>query len=357
MKASALTTGAAAILFGLVSALALTPVGAQQSADDRDEVTLNADHPDEYVVQEGDTLWDISGRFLEEPWQWPRIWEANPEIDNPDLIFPGDRLRLVYRDGDPRVVLERGDRRVVRLSPQVRESPLNSAIDAIPRSVIDNFLVQNRVVPVERYRNAPYLVSSTDDNLMIGAGDEVFVRGDWSGDVDTYAIYRLGREYRDPDTDEMLGQEIRRLGLAEIIANEGGDLRRALVRRSNAELEAGDRLMERQATVLDTQFFPQPPDEQVEGRILALLDQDSMASQYDTVVLDLGERDGVAEGDLLRAYEADRSMQDPVTDEQVSLPGNETATLMVYRRFEKLSYAIILTSLRPTRAGFAVRNP
>ena len=134
---------------------------------------LAPNSPDRYVVQEGDTLWDISTIFLAEPWRWPEIWAVNPEVADPDLIYPGDVLNLIYVDGRPRIVMDRGDRPAVRLSPQVRETPLPSPIPAIPRQALAGFLSENRIVDREEFETAPYLLASTTGNLLMGAGHEV----------------------------------------------------------------------------------------------------------------------------------------------------------------------------------------
>ena len=74
----------------LAAAATLLATFGLQAQDAR----LKPDHPDTYTVQKGDTLWDISGHFLSQPWYWPEIWQVNPQVENPHLIYPGDRIRI-----------------------------------------------------------------------------------------------------------------------------------------------------------------------------------------------------------------------------------------------------------------------
>lgn len=139
----------------LLLAAALMPAVATA-----DSVTLKANYPDRYIVQKGDTLWDISGRFLNEPWLWPQVWEANPQIENPHLIYPGDEITLRYRDGRPVVMVgRRVPSGTVRLSPQVRALELDTAIPTIPIDIIQQFLSRPRVVTESQIDDAPYIVS------------------------------------------------------------------------------------------------------------------------------------------------------------------------------------------------------
>src|SRR5688500_9926720 len=143
-------------LLAVAAALLLTFAGAVISAE------LRAGHPTTYVVQKGDTLWDIAGKFLGQPWLWPEIWQANPQVENPHRIYPGDVLSLAYVDGEPRITSAAG--------PQV-----GAAIDTIPLSQIEPFLKQFTVV--EDVKSLPYVVGLEDGRLVASAGQLVYVRG------------------------------------------------------------------------------------------------------------------------------------------------------------------------------------
>ncbi|NNL99210.1 MAG: LysM peptidoglycan-binding domain-containing protein, partial [Gammaproteobacteria bacterium] len=161
-----------------------------------DTVALQPDHPQQYVVKKGDTLWDISGRFLRYPWQWPDIWEVNPQIENPHLIYPGDQLSLTYRDGKPILSLARGRR--VTLSPSVRAFSRDGAIAPIPLDAIQQFLTRPRVVAEGAMENAAYVVGSQDGHLVTGMGNRIYVRGLDNPQTNKYSVFRQGEVYRDP---------------------------------------------------------------------------------------------------------------------------------------------------------------
>ncbi len=133
---------------------------------------LRSDHPERYTVVKGDTLWDISGRFLNNPWYWPEIWHVNPQVKNPHLIYPGDRLALVYIDGRPRVT-KVASSDIVKLSPQIRSEAIDTPIPAIPLDAISSFLTDTRIVTPAELNDAPYVLEGEDGRIITGAG-EVF---------------------------------------------------------------------------------------------------------------------------------------------------------------------------------------
>ncbi|MGB0514586.1 MAG: LysM peptidoglycan-binding domain-containing protein, partial [Wenzhouxiangellaceae bacterium] len=175
----------------MVAMLAL-PLAAQ-------EVELRSDHPDEYIVREGDTLWDISGRFLERPWQWPAIWQANPQIDNPHLIYPGDRISLVYVDGQPRLIVNGGR----RLSPEIRRSEVTGPVTTVAYSAIEPFLVKPRVVGRDELAGLPYIVANEDGRFASSEPYRAFVRG--LGEYrpgSQMVIARLSYQFEEVDVDD-----------------------------------------------------------------------------------------------------------------------------------------------------------
>lgn len=335
---------------GIVMALTIVSVQAQT-------LQLSPSAPATYTVKDGDTLWDISSIFLEDPWRWPEIWQVNSTISDPDLIYPGDTLSLVYVDGSPRVLLDRGARPTVRLSPQVREAPLLSPIPAIPRQALSGFLVENRIVDIETFESSPYILASASGNLIVGAGHEVYARGNWENGVNSYDVFRLGVAYKDDESDEFLGQEAINLGSVEIISNEGDDLRKALIASSKEELKAGDRLLPREASPISPRFFPSTPAGNLDGQIVGLLNNESKAAQFESVVMDLGLRDGLKPGDVLSIYKTGETVRDPITGGRAELPATEIGILMTYKIFDKVSYGVILSLTEPAVAGSNVRTP
>ncbi len=185
-------------------------------------VRLRANHPDRYVVVRGDTLWDISARFLEDPWLWPEIWQVNPQIQNPHLIYPGDVISLVYIDGRPQLRIERGapaGLRTERLSPQVRVEQLDQAIDTIPYALIEPFISRPTVLEKGEAERLPYVLS-TKGHLLAGADFEVYVRskdGKGFNDGSRYSVVHVGDKLRDPDNGDTLGYEAAFVGEGRII--------------------------------------------------------------------------------------------------------------------------------------------
>ncbi len=345
---------------------------------------LNPDYPAEYVVKDSDTLWDIASQFLQDPARWPEIWQPDPFIDNSELIYPGDILSLSTLNGSSRLLLKRGGREVVSLQPQVREVALSSAIPAIPLEAIENSFTRNRIVAPELFENAPYIVANLGDNLAIGTGDEVYVRGTWPAGATSFEIYRQGRLYTapvdrellgllrgKPDT-EVLGLEVEYLGFATVSNQESDDLRRMVINNSSREIRVGDRLLIREESRIDATIFPTEPAEDLVGQIISFQGVETMASQLDTVVIDLGKEDNLAIGDVLSIQHESTSMVDLVDREKMSftermknvfrrekleLPGKEIGTLLVYRTFDNLSYAVILSSTEPAQLYNKVASP
>jgi hypothetical protein len=201
-----------------------------------DSPELNPSHPDTYVVEKGDTLWDISSMFLQEPWYWPEIWYVNPQVANPHLIFPGDLLKLVYVDGQPRIVAERGELGETvtrgddgRLSPRVREEALDQAITTIAFQDIQPFLAGGLIMDKGEAEDLPY-VSAFRDHLIAGAGNEIFI-SDLDEDVpvgEQFLVLRIKDALRDPESGKKLGNEVIYVGAGELLAQ--GDPARALNR-------------------------------------------------------------------------------------------------------------------------------
>lgn len=318
---------------------------------------VKSDHPDSYVVKRGDTLWDISGKFLEKPWHWPELWQANPQIENPHLIYPGDVLTLVYIDGKPALRVTRGPNSgTYKLSPQAKITPLASPIPAIPLDAISPFLVGNRVLTQEEVKAAPYVLAGDEKHIAMGAGDYMYARGDWSQAATTYGVYREGVNYIDPDTKEFLGFGAIDLGTARYEHNEA-DIARFKILTSSADVRVDDRLIETEERKVDSIFYPKPPAVEVHGHIIHVFSGVRNVSQYDVVVLNRGEREGLAVGDVLTIKGQGETVKDRRTDELVKLPNERRGVLIVFRTFEKVSYGLILRAQSVIKVGDIIENP
>ena len=347
----------------LLAACLISLVTAAQPAGGLGQY-LKEGHPDAYTVVKGDTLWDISGMFLDRPWLWPELWRVNPQIENPHLIYPGDRLRLVYIDGEPTLMLDRGDAGRTykvspssdgKLEPRIRETPLASSIPAISLDAIQGFLVENRVVPLEVLLGAPYVVQGDSERLVLGGGDRVYVRGDLSGSP-AYNIVRKGPVYVDPETDEMLGQEATYVGIGRMSAQEG-EISTLFISESRQEVQIGDRILPTEERRVNSTFFPSAPDTDVNGVIISVFGGVTQVGQFDVVVINRGEREGMEIGHVLAIYRGGALARDRIAKDMVRLPSERAGLMMVFRTFEKLSYGLVLAAERPLAVEDEVRNP
>jgi len=343
---------------------ALLAVKAWAQSTGNLEPYLRADHPDSYTVQKGDTLWDISGRFLQKPWQWPELWRANPQIENPHLIYPGDTVRLVYIDGQPALVVERGDgsrtykaspSSDTKLSPQVRATPLETAIPAINLDAIQGFLVNNRIVTPAELDAAPYVVQGDSERLVLGGGDRLYVRGALP-ESESYSFVRRGEMYHDPVTKEMLGLEATYIGLGRVVASEG-DISTFFINSSREEVQIGDRVLPTEERKVDSTFFPSAPAQPVDGQLISVFGGVTQVGQWDVVVIDRGEREGLASGNVLAIYKRGALAKDRIARDTVRLPSERAGLLMVFRVFEKVSYGLVLATERPLAILDEVKNP
>ncbi len=321
---------------------------------------LKDSHPDSYIVVKGDTLWDISDKFLENPWVWPEIWQVNPQIENPHLIFPGDVISLVYLDGKPRLTLQRTYKMspgTVKLKPSVRVMPLDQAIPAIPLERINSFLSRSRVLEEGVIEGAPYVVAGAEQHLIVGAGDNIYSRGEFSEGISAYGVYRKGQVYRDPETKEVLGIEARDIGSVSM-RDTRGEIATLEVTRSTEEIRAGDRVLPTEERSIDSTFYPSAPeDEAIRGLIVAVEGGVTQVGYLDVVAVNLGERDKVEVGNVLAVYKRGERVRDRIAGDMVELPEERAGLLMIFRTFDKMSLGIVLESERPLAVLDRLYNP
>ncbi|QKT05001.1 LysM peptidoglycan-binding domain-containing protein [Ectothiorhodospiraceae bacterium 2226] len=314
---------------------------------------LRSDPPNRYTVVRGDTLWDISSRFLRDPWRWPEVWHVNPQVENPHLIYPGDVITLRYIDGKPVLEVQRG-RPVVRLSPEAREMPRDASIAAIPLEAIRPFLSRPRVLNPGELDGAPYVLSMEEGRFMGAAGTRFYARG-LAEDVGRYTVLREGQVYRHPVTDEVLGLEALHVGDAHV--QRVGDPGTLHIDSARREVLRGDRLLPAEADPWDHRFVPRAPERAVEGHIIAVMDGVTQIGQHQVVVLDLGEREGMEPGHVMAVYQRGAVMRDEIARENVRLPDERAGELMVFRVFDRVSYALIMRASGPMRVLDNVRMP
>lgn len=324
-----------------------------------DEAAFRSDHPDEYVVEKGDTLWDISNTFLKSPWLWPEIWHVNQQIENPHLIYPGDVIYLVYVDGEPRLTMDRPVKLApgtTKLSPSVRVLPKDDAISTIPLDRVNAFLSRSRIVTDEELEAAPYMLAGPEKRLIVAEGDYAYARGDIDQDVANYGVYRREEAYTDPVTGEYLGTHAMNIGTVNTGTVEG-DITKVQVLRSREELRMGDRLLPSEERTIEPNFYPSAPDDEINGLIMAVEGGVSQVGKLDVIMVNKGEREGLLVGNVLAVYKRGETTRDPVTGESVTLPDERAGLVMVFRTFEKMSLALVLEAERPLAVNDKLLNP
>lgn len=319
-----------------------------------DVLSLKDGHPQTYVVKKGDTLWDISQMFLNDPWLWPEIWHVNPQVDNPHLIYPGDTLNLVYIDGRPKLVVKRG--KDVKLSAQVRISELDLAIPAIPLDSISPFMSDSRVVDSQVLKTAPYVLAGSDGHIVSGAGDQLYARGAVDKDENTFSIFRPGTAYLDPETQEMLGYQAFFIANARVTALDG-EIATLGLNQTTEEVRRGDRLLPDEERHISSSFYPSAPEQETNGYIIAVEGGVSQIGSMDVVVLNKGARDNLDVGNVLAIYRVGENVRDPITNEIVKVPDTRAGLVMVFRTFDRVSYGLVLKATRPLAVMDKVKKP
>jgi len=328
-----------------------------------DAIKLKQGHPQQYTVKKGDTLWDISGIFLDEPWYWPEIWRSNPTIKNPDLIYPGDILQLIYVDGRAYISRYNG-KRTIRLSPEARSEELNQAISTIPLDVITPYLTKNRILNSQEYKNLPYIVGINDDHMSAGADNLIYVMGmPEDSNETTYGVYRRGKAYKNPGNKrQILGYEAVYLGEGYI--EKQGNPSTVYLEKSKAEILKGHRLIPiNNDKMVATNFFPKPSLLQHSARIVGVLTSGiqpgvTMVGDNDVVIINAGLKDGVKIGDVFNIYRKGSMVKDPVLpNKSVKLPDELNGNLMVFRPFNHLSYALIMDAQSTLSVGDIIKSP
>lgn len=343
---------------GALTAIGLSTIislGSVLGVVNAEEPQLRDTIPATHTVVRGDTLWDISGTFLQNPWMWPEIWHVNSQITNPHLIYPGDVIRLIYIDGQPRLTLDNSGR-IYKLSPKARVLSAGDAIETIPLDKINSFLSKSRIVTEDELKLAPYVVSGADKHLMVGAGDRVYVRGDVLDNYTVYGVYRQGDQFIDPETKEKLGIQALDIGTGEVRSIKG-EISTLQISRTTEEIRIGDRLLRQEERSVDSTFYPSPPTGEVDGVILTVEGGLSQVGKMDVVVINRGEREGMVSGNVLSVHKRGGKIRDRVTGDTVELPDERAGLMMVFRVFEKVSFALVLEANQGLKVGDKVRNP
>ncbi|MGZ8175162.1 MULTISPECIES: LysM peptidoglycan-binding domain-containing protein [Methylobacter] len=351
-----------------------------------DEIQINPSHPNQYTVVKGDTLWEISGKFLTHPWQWPELWSHNTQIKNPHLIYPGDTLYFSMVNGKPQLSLSRSDLPQVQANPYtpcvlkeedykhgrkdfavsedgkvlpcIRETDLKQAIRLIPTETIASYLSSPKVVDENELGNAPYVVGFAGEHIIVGTGDRVYVRSITESKNLSHTIYRPGSAYISPENGETLGYEAQYIADASL--QQPGDPATLAITKADREIRTGDRIMPNTEEELALNYFPRPPEQSIKGSILSVLGGVSQIGQYSVVVIDKGTADGLLVGHELNIYKTGKIVRDdysPIKNDAVNLPDEVAGALMVFRPFERVSYALVMKATQALHVLDKVKTP
>ena len=342
----------------LLVALTSTSIRAQQ----RPDVILQDNAPDRYIVVHGDTLWSIAGKFLKDPWRWPQMWKLNQDqIRNPHWIYPGDVI--VLDRSAPQPELRLGD--AVKLSPRVRsEDTSRQAIPSIPPKVIEPFLSRPLVIEPDGLDHAPRIIAAQADRVYLGAGDVAYVGGIPNAPLDSlWQIYRPGKALVDPENQKTLGYEAIFLGDARVTAT--GDPATLRIFAAQREIGKGDRLVAAGPLTLNS-YAPHAPASSIQGRIIGTQGGLRETGQKYVVTLNRGKSDGLEPGHVLALLRLGRTNIERTRDPRWFRPDNVEATklpderyglVFVFRVFDRVSYALVMSASRPVLNDDVVTTP
>lgn len=346
-----------------VAFLPLTASAAPSTGVPTCEFLPNA--PDQHTVVRGDTLWDISGKFLKHPWCWPQVWGMNKdEIKNPHWIYPGqivyfDRVAGRLRLGTPTGQGGNTGTPTDYVKAQARIEALGKqAISAIPSNVIEPFLSQPLIVEEGELKDAPRIMATQEQRVYLGKNDRAYVRGDLKGGT-SFQVFRPAKPLKDPETGKVIAYESAYLGTVRLdrAAKAENEAHRFIVVSSKEEMGEGDLLAPMPPTPI-INYVPHAPSKPIEARIVSIYGGVSQAGQNQIVAINRGKENGIDLGTVLQLYRAGRVVPDRTGDKKlIRLPDDQYGTLFIFRLFDRVSYGLIMQVTDAVQIGDAARTP
>lgn len=336
-------------------------------------VPVKSTAPQTYVIKQGDTLWDIAGLYLEDPWLWPELWRNNTHINNPHLIYPGDQITLTYDEsGEPQLTLTRVPQEaktLIKLSPQEHKVIKSGApIPLISWSLIQSHIENDLVMREEQYESLAYLLGEQEGGVRFASDDIVLSKK--SSGSDKFRIVRKQEEILD-DEGEILGIQVRHVADAELIDSPLDNEILVQVKESNFEAKGGDRLLPLNYESNEPELNLQAATTQ-QGKIVSSLQQHALLGKYDIVVIDLGQSE-VTNGTVMGIYLQGPDILDDapprynanqefllgefLADGVITQPALKVGELVVFKVFEKVSFGLISNSRKIIRTGAIVAKP
>jgi LysM domain len=339
-------------------------------------LTLSPDAPTRYVVQSGDTLWSLAGKYLSDPWSWAELWHAGAGIDNPNRIYPGDVLILAMdAEGHPHLTIESAETAPdasisVRLSPTVRAEPLPALIPVIPHDIAASFMGRPTLLATDDVKTLPYVLGFEHDRLAGAAGTRLYARRMPNHASGLFSVVHAGDPVADPVTKRIIGVQAVYTGTARVDSPTPGarGVSSLTLIASARESLPGDRLVP-DTDEVQPDLSPHRPSEPVEARIAAVIDGVHVIGQYQVVLLNQGRRAGLEPGHVLTLWHEagslpDRGPGDPTHQNDftafhrsVALPPESAGSLLVFRVYPEASYGLVLQTNSELRVGDAARSP
>lgn len=323
-----------------------------------DEIELQAQHPQRHLVVKGDTLWDISAKFLKSPWQWPQVWQMNRDhIKNPHKIYPGDVVQLEIRNGQPVLRLVRDE---VLLEPTVIATPIApEAIPTIQPNIIQPFLNKPMLVTKEALSSAPRIVAAQEDRQILSPGTRIYVKNLPQSSRQLWAIYREGETVKDPKSGEVLGIEALYLGEARLVSQ--GQPAVMDITRANEEIAVKDKLVAIDDSLTQS-FIPHAPERKIDGQIAKIASGVAETGAGRVVLINRGADDGLENGHVLSVLRPGLTIKDPEAidpkhAELIQLPAETLGLMMVFKTFPKVAYGLIMRSSRSVQMNDLVQTP
>jgi hypothetical protein len=323
---------------------------------------IRPDAPMNYSVKRGDTLWDIAAVFLKDPWFWPEIWQINPQVENPHLIYPGDVLSLAYgAGGDAHVSISQYSG--ARLQPRLRSEQLDGPVDSIPFAAIAAFLSKPSVLTQEEALRAPHILGFRDHHMVGGTGHEIYVKDLNAPLNQRYTVMHIGDAIIDPETKDLVGYQAAYIATA--VVNNPGKVSKAILTEGAREALEGDRLILQEGDVPLT-FTPHAPHANINGQIIAVADNAEQIGQFQVVVINRGGRQGLTPGAVLAIDQKGEVVQDKYGKapweknpygEMVQLPYERAGTMIVFKVFDRVSYGLVIGARGPMQVADRVYNP
>lgn len=308
---------------------------------------LKKNYPQNYTIKKNDTLWGIANRYLKNPWQWQQLWQCNPQIHNPHLIYPGDKLHIKIVNGKPCLSTEP---QVVKLSPGMKIEKGKSPIPPIPLALIKPFLTKSRVMTKTQFLKAPYVIAHQGEHLISTRGSQIYVRGLNNRHRTRFVVLHREEDYIDPLTKDYLGTEARYVATVELESYADPATFKVLAARG--VINDGDRLFPLENTASLTQFIPQVPKRKVDAQIIAILRSISQVGRFNIVALNYGTSIGARSGQVLTIWKTGGVIHDKYTqgdDDKVRLPNKKIGKLMIFKTFSNVSYALVMEASQAVR--------